>query len=551
MGVWTTLREMGARALLGERFQELELARAAVLRAVDMQPARVTEMDVREMDSRLANLILRHARDHPLGGVGVLDNGELDHRLRIRIIEQSRRTYRADPATRRAVNAMTQFAFAKSVEITARDKAADVEWTAFEQDPANARYMQPHRFARLSRWLLVDGEFFPLFFIDKTTGKCTIRRLRPEQVVDIITDPEDEDTVLFYERQYTAPGETTPRRVYYPDALAKRYLEDHLDAYPLPPGVVRADRDAGHRLTDVCTFCIAYEPVGHRGVPLMYSGAPWAYAYKEFLEDRATLAKAVASVVDTVTTRGGSRAVDMMRQRLGAVPGVGRDESGGAAPGGIAGSIWIGNEMQRRQRMPLGTAASDAKIDGEALLNQAGMGAGLTPAYFGRGELEAMTPAEQKVFEDYRTLWHGGFGDIAAVVFWGLSTYGGSTFQDERVDVSSDDLDKTNLRELATAVSLFTDRRLIPHRTAMRKVLQALDVENAQELVMEYGDQLEAEFQQIFQTQPSDSEPVKRDSSGDGVGKRAGGQGQQGPNDKAAAVGSRPGAKTRNMNRLL
>jgi predicted secreted acid phosphatase len=157
----------------------------------------------------------------------------------------------------------------------------------------------------------------------------------------------------------------------------------------------------------------------------------------------------------------------------------------------------------------------------------------------------------QKVFESYRTLWAGIFEQLGGAVFWAAEEYGNKVINEKRLDISTDDLVKVDLRELSAAISLFTDRRLIPHKTAMLKVLQTLGIENAQEIVMEFGDKMEDEYKSIYHTQPSSSAPVIRDTDGEGGGKQVGGVGQQGDEDKETKLGIRPGSEKRITRRTM
>jgi hypothetical protein len=547
MGIVDTLRNGLARRVLAPELQELQAARQAIGHVLERLPVAYESLDLAEMDSRTLHLMSRHLRDIPLWAVSQ-GAGELTHHERLRAIDWSRYMYRVDPLTKRSVNTLTEFAFARPMEITGRDKAADAIWTAFETADANTRWMDPHRMPEMSRILLRDGEFLAAFFVSRVDGSCILRRLPTEEVVEFVTDPEDRDTVLFYKRQYTVPGETAPRVVYYPDATVRRYAKERLDTVTLPRGAVRADRQ--NEATDVIVVPGLLEPMG-RGVPLMYCGAPWVNVYKSFLEDRSQIVKATASVVDTITTQGGSRAVDLMRARLQSTLADGAgDYTAEHNPAPVAGSIWVGNAAQKRTRLPLGTAASDAKIDGDAFVAQTGLSAGLGPEWYGRGQeyMETLPPTVQKVFEAYRTLWAGIFNEYGRVVFWAIEEYGGQQVADKRLDVSGDPLVTMNIRDLASAMSLLVDRQLVPFQTAMLKALQTLGVENAQELVMEHGAELEARYEQMMQAIPSAAEPVRREGDGEGHGVRSGGHGQRGGQEsRDTQLGTRPGSEKRTV----
>jgi hypothetical protein len=162
--------------------------------------------------------------------------------------------------------------------------------------------------------------------------------------------------------------------------------------------------------------------------------------------------------------------------------------------------------------------------------------------------METLPPTVQKVFEAYRTLWAGIFNEYGRVVFWAIGEYGGQQVADKRLDVSGDPLVTMNIRDLASAMSLLVDRQLVPFQTAMLKALQTLGVENAQELVMEHGAELEARYEQMMQAIPSAAEPVRREGDGEGHGVRSGGHGQRGGQEsRDTQLGTRPGSEKRTV----
>jgi len=132
MGIFDRIRSTVARSVFAPEYRNLTETTDKLLGIMDAAPIAFSSLDLSEVDDRTRSLIARHAADTMLFGmVGQSLSQDPANHLRVRMIEQSRAMYRIDPLTKRAVNVLTQFAFAKPIEISARDKTADEIWTAF------------------------------------------------------------------------------------------------------------------------------------------------------------------------------------------------------------------------------------------------------------------------------------------------------------------------------------------------------------------------------------------------------------------------------------
>ncbi|MDN5760597.1 MAG: hypothetical protein L0H59_19090, partial [Tomitella sp.] len=154
----------------------------------------------------------------------------------------------------------------------------------------------------------------------------------PEQVTDIITDPEDAATPWLYKRVYTTrvveqgyTGLTRTRRetrtVYYP----------HVDFRPLQ----RARTIDGHAVKwdQPVVHDAVNRPSGSRwGVPDTLAAIPWARGYKDFLEDWARLHKALATVAFRATAKT-KRGAAQVREKFATVPADGSGVGGVAVTG--------------------------------------------------------------------------------------------------------------------------------------------------------------------------------------------------------------------------
>jgi hypothetical protein len=476
-----TLRERFANVLLGPEYRDLKAASTAIWSSYEKRPYWVSSDQLKELDARTLELIARHYGDISLAGPF---SGEADEEAaRKRAVSDSRHLYRADVVTQRIIGLWTDFGFGQTIEVKPRDDQLLEDWKEFETAERNRPVLKPRKIQRLSDLLLVEGELFLPFFINKLDGTCTVRRFNPDQITEIITSPEDEDIVLYYKREWTRKGEAQPNVLYYKDWQADA---DELNDIKLPDKAQLADTQREN--TDVMMLHVAHHTLSIRGWPLMDAAFPWVRTYKEFLQNRAAVARAVAMIVDKITARTGSRGVEAIRRKLEST----LNNAGQTAeqnPAAIAGSTWIENEAATRQRMPLGTGASDAQVDGGALLAMVGLGGGVFAHWLGRGEafrLATATAMEQPVmrqWQRYQSFWADAWRDMVGLVRKGGELYGGKTYSEVGVDVSTDALIQVDLRYLAGALSQARMQEFVPVEVAMEKFLQALGVKNVSEIL--------------------------------------------------------------------
>lgn len=152
------------------------------------------------------------------------------------------------------------------------------------------------------RALGTDGELFHALFTDPRLGTVQIRRVPVEQVVDLITDPEDAATPWFYKRQWTervvtASGASTQtqerqREALYPDVdyrpKVRAKMIDNLEVFWTSPIVHTSVNRIG---------------VSRWGIPDVLAAMSWAVGYKDFLGDWATIARALSRFAFKATTK--------------------------------------------------------------------------------------------------------------------------------------------------------------------------------------------------------------------------------------------------------
>jgi hypothetical protein len=421
-----------------------------------------------EFDTHLYDLLVSQIRDYTL----VTDSAYNDT-FRQSIVKQSRSMYLTDPVNNFAIELWTDYAFGAQPNLTAMredqpDEQAQALWDEFFTADRNAPVLGERKLHKLSETELVDGELFFAVFASTFDGDATLRTVPTEQILDIVHDPDDVAIPLYYHRAYTrADGERV--ELYYPDWHA---TDDQLARAKLPPGAKLADRLNGG--TDVVMLHAAFREVNGRGWPLATSGIDWVNEHSRFLKNRAAVARAAATWVEKIKAKGGQRAIDAIKSRLGSSI-VGGSDSLESNPPPVAGSTWIENEALSREWMNRPTNAGDAEKDGTQLLAQAGLAFKLYPHYLGRGEVyrlatsTAMEGPTLKSFNRYQTFWSSVWQDMFRIVIEFKNKYGGANLEDITVQVSSDyilDVDPGRITSTSTSLADLFDRGLVDTQTA-------------------------------------------------------------------------------------
>lgn len=509
-----TMRERIADLLLGDQKRQLQNMTRTLLEAYQagpFEPAWTPERlkgVLSEFDSALVQDLVMQLQWERLGTFGYDASARESERLRA--VRENQRLWEYDVITEWIIALWTNFGFGETVTVTPNDEAARKAWTEFWQAPRNEVLLGSDNLQSLSDNTLVEGESFLAFYVSKQDGLATVRRIGTAEITDIVTDPADTGTPLGYKRVFTNQVGGQSQTIYYPDwmAVSKAWTagpaaEDVFAPANLPGDAKRAD--TMNAQTDVLMLHVAHKRKGgNRGWPLMTAGAPWIREHKRFRENRASVAEAMAMYIQKVKAKGGSRAVDSIRARLQsslAIPGStdAFDTNPPAAPG----STWVENEAATLERLPMGTAAGDARIDGEALLMMAGLAGGVYPHWLGAGEsfrlatATAMEMPTLRNFKRYQNFWAAQFRKMVTIVLEAQEQYAGKAFEDKGASVSTDRLLEVDLKMMSEAVDgLFTntiqpywEAGLVPVDTVRklaalvwREVVQALGSDDADAL---------------------------------------------------------------------
>lgn len=355
-----------------------------------------------------------------------------------------------------------------------------------------------------------DGEVFVTLYTKPTTGWVQARTILADEIVDVITDPEDRGTPWYYHRVWHLDGfnaDGTPRHgqaeMLYPD----------VDYKPKS----RPTRFAGKKIawdTPVVHVAVNRPKGWLRGIPDAYCVINWSRAYKEFLEQWAGLMRSLSKFAWKLTAEGKNR--EQAKTAMAAATAA--RYRGGDEP---VGSVAFTPPNTSLEAIP----KSGAVIDSEsgrplAMMVAAGLNIPVTMLLGDPGQTGARATAEtldwptELGMKSRRELWTAAQlriaryvltesvrasrgrlkGSIKADTVTGreVLTLAGDT--DRTIDVIWPPLDKQDPKAIIDAVVAANSTNTVKPELVLRLVLAALDVRDAEAILDEMLDD-EGNFQ--------------------------------------------------------
>jgi len=405
-----------------------------------------------------------------------------------KVINRSRLMFLRSPLINRAVNVQSSYVWGQGINVTATDPDVNDLLQVFLDDPKNQAELTSHQARVLKEVdLQVLGNIFFCFFVDQATGAVTVRTIPVGELQDIITNPEDARDPWYYKRTWTQrdlAGGYQPRTAYYPD-------------WRLTPDEARSR--AIFRDGEIVDTPVYHVKIGglsdmRFGLPETYQALDWARAYKEFLEDRATIARALSRFAWRMTSPGGASKVAAAKAKLGSTLGSTSTETN---PPALVGSAFIGSPGVTMDPIRL-AGATIHPDEGRRFLLMVCAAMGLPETFFGDASVGSLAtaksldrPTELK-FSDRRSLWSNIYQSILQFVIdqaLRAPASGLSANVDRHVDVGFPDLLEhdalVRIQAIISAATLEGKAKAgtVDDRTLVRLLLTALGVDQVDELV--------------------------------------------------------------------
>lgn len=330
------------------------------------------------------------------GWVRAAAAGDMPANERIQTVKVSRIYAMKDPLCKQAIRLWTDYTFGSGMTWNSEDEATYGILSRYWGSKDNRRTLSAHGQRQSSDKLLIDGEVFFAVFASPD-GRSTVRRIDPLEITEIISDPDDAESVQYYKREWFTP-QGQPRTGYYrsPGNLNNSPCSD------VQGRTITADLDG-------VVFHLAYNSTGERGNPLLLPVLEWVRLYRQFMASRVAIMLSMARFAWKVKSTGGSSEVSSVQAAL----------DGQSAP---AGSFWAENAGAELTPIKIDTGSSQAYNDGRMLKLQVCSGVGWPEQYFADISIGNLATAKTvelpvaKMCQSYQRVWADFYDEIDGYV---------------------------------------------------------------------------------------------------------------------------------------
>lgn len=233
-----------------------------------------------------------------------------------------------NPLIRRGVQVSAHYVFGRGFEISVKDdETASEILKNFLTDPRNMPEISHRGLVAKEESLHTDGNIFWSFFQDPADGSTVIRSIDPLEIQQIVCDPDDNSVPWYYKRQYCENTFNESTGIVIPVMRNCWYVA--LGFTP-PAGVTKIGGDPIMKDQLGNVIPILHDKEGGLakwkfGCPIVYAAIDWARAYRYFLEDWATITRALARFSWNVETTGGAPAIAALKSQLATTLGINTD----------------------------------------------------------------------------------------------------------------------------------------------------------------------------------------------------------------------------------
>ena len=405
----------------------------------------------------------------------------------------SRYMFLKNPLIRRAVLTQSNYVFGKGVDFKTDEPDSKEQETldSFLDDVNNMREITSHQSMMMKEnELQLFGNVMFVLITDRFSKRVTVRTIPIDEITDIIPDPDDVKRPLFYKRERTA-RKMDFNKGEYVDKHEVTYFKDYA-----------AEHDRKYKKikqiggNEVRQDAVIYHVTANRlsdmkfGVSEVYSALDWSRAYKEFLENWATIVKAHSKYAWKMVTKGGKQGVQNAQRAL--------DASSGSAPP-LTASSFVSNQGTTMEPMRTAGATTSAS-DGQHMVHMVSAATGIFYHYLvgdpSTGNLATAKSMERPMelqFRNRQELWNHVYTDILE---YAIKKKHPETSINVEVKFPSllEHSTQDMINAIVSAATLNGSRAAnsIPMRTITDLLLRELDVEGIEEKLDEWfpeGDQ--------------------------------------------------------------
>ena len=314
--------------------------REAIARLVDMTEQLVSVQDdhlfLRERLAEL-ELAIEDTGWERIGGEG---SREFSRESIRKVADWALYHYLKNPLTNHGVEVNANYVFGQGVTITGESEQMDKLWRLFWEHPYNRMQLSsPPALAQKEIDFQIEGNLFFALFTSKVNGAVRVRSMPPNEIMDVVNNPEDSQEPWYYLRRWRQP-------VVGSDGLSVTGEQERTALYPAWLHRPKPMPPALGKVPIVWDAPVYHRKVGGTshwkfGLSEIYSALDWAKATKKAMEDYATVRSNLARFASTLTTKGGPKGVAAAKAKLGTKIG---STGGETNPAAVTGSTLIAAE---------------------------------------------------------------------------------------------------------------------------------------------------------------------------------------------------------------
>ena len=225
-----------------------------------------------------------------------------------------------NPIMRRVIKLSSYYVFGRGIEVMCEDD--DANQVIQDTLKANEKELGLLGLSEKHESLKTDGNLFFALFTDVETGGLEVRMIDPCEIQEIVTDEDDASRPLFFHRTWSADTfnfATGVRQYVRKDCWYRAF--GSFDDFKPDDGLSEINgnpivKDASGQWVWVLHVKVGSEPKWHFGCPPVYAIVDWMRAITHFLEDWASIQRALARFAWNIETQGGAPAIAGLKTAL-------------------------------------------------------------------------------------------------------------------------------------------------------------------------------------------------------------------------------------------
>ncbi len=315
---------------------------------------------------------------------------------RIDNLKLSRLYYTKDPIGHQSVRLWTDYTFGEGMTFRAKEDKTQEVLAKYWLNPNNRSVLSARGQRKSSDKLMVDGEVFFVQFLG-AQGDEKIRWIDPLQITEIITKPDDIESVMYYERSWT-------------DNQGKSHITIYRSATNIKDeGTKNAAGKDVEKTDDGIVSHLTYNTITQRGNPLLLPALRWLKYNTKYIGSRIAVMLALATWAWKQKVTGGQSQVDTIKAKT--------HEKEVAA-----GSTFQENLGVETTPIKTETGGKAASEDGRQIKLMAYAAVGLSEQYFGdisTGNLATAKTVELPMLKQFRSLqkvWDDFYKELDEIV---------------------------------------------------------------------------------------------------------------------------------------